>query len=140
LTSGQEIDTILPITPANFKRRSEIIEAMDTPELNAFIKEERMEGSANISKYLVEKYRRTAIPFATFVLTIIGVSLSSRKVRGGIGAQLGAGIGLSFAYILFMQISNTFAINGSLPALIAVWVPNILFSAIALILLKRAPK
>ena len=140
LTGGHRLDTVLPITPANFKRRSNVVEAMDSPALNEFIRQEKMEGAANISPYLVEKYRRTAIPFATFVLTIIGVSLSSRKIRGGIGARLGAGIGLSFIYILFMQISNTFAINGSLPAIIAVWVPNIFFSTIALFLLQKAPK
>jgi lipopolysaccharide export system permease protein len=140
LTSGVQKDTTLPITPANFRRRSNVVEAMDTPALNEFIKQERLEGSGNISAYLVEKYRRTAIPFATFVLTIIGVSLSSRKVRGGIGARLGAGIGISFVYILFMQISNTFAINGSLPPILAVWVPNIFFTSIAFWLLKKAPK
>jgi lipopolysaccharide export system permease protein len=140
LRSGHAIDTVLPITPANFKRRSNVVEAMDSPALNEFIRQEKMEGASNISPYLVEKYRRSAIPFATFVLTIIGVSLSSRKIRGGIGSRLGAGIGLSFVYILFMQISNTFAINGSLPPLVAVWVPNIFFSAITLLLLKKAPK
>ncbi len=140
LSNGFKLDTVLPITPANFKRRATVIQAMDTPALNEFIKQEQMEGSGNISTYLVEKYRRTAIPFATFVLTIIGVSLSSRKVRGGIGARLGAGIGLSFVYILFMQISNTFAINGSLSPLIAVWVPNVFFTGVALFLLKKSPK
>jgi lipopolysaccharide export system permease protein len=140
LSSGFRLDTVLPITPANFKRRATAIQAMDTPALSEFINQERMEGSGYISTYLVEKYRRTAIPFATIVLTIIGVSLSSRKVRGGIGARLGAGIGLSFIYILFMQISNTFAINGSLSPLIAVWIPNVFFSGVALFLLKKSPK
>jgi lipopolysaccharide export system permease protein len=140
LSSGFKLDTVLPITPANFKRRATVIQAMDTPALNEFIRQEKMEGSGNISTYLVEKYRRTAIPFATFVLTVIGVSLSSRKIRGGIGARLGAGIGLSFVYILFMQISNTFAINGSLSPLVAVWIPNIFFSGVALFLIKKAPK
>jgi lipopolysaccharide export system permease protein len=140
LSGGQRLDTVLPITPANFRRRSNVVQAMDTPALNEFIEQERLEGSGNLGVYLVEKHRRNAIPFATFVLTIIGVSLSSRKVRGGIGARLGSGIGISFVYILFMQISNTFAINGSLPPIVAVWIPNIFFSAIALLLLKKAPK
>jgi lipopolysaccharide export system permease protein len=140
LKTGYQLDTSLNFHPSDFKRRLNIIEAMDTPDLNKFIKDEEMEGSANINVYLVEKYRRLAVPFATFILTIIGVSLSSRKVRGGIGAQLGAGIGISFAFILFMQISNTFAINGIMPAIIAVWIPDVLFGGVALMLLRYAPK
>ena len=90
--------------------------------------------------FLIEKYRRTSIPYATFVLTIIGVSMSSKKVRGGIGVQLGFGILLSFTYIMFMQISQTFATNGSLPPLLAVWLPNLLYTVIALYLLRKAMK
>jgi lipopolysaccharide export system permease protein len=140
LEHGLRKDTVLSISPADFKRRANTIEAMDTPALNAFIREESLQGSSNISSYLVEKYRRIAIPFSTFILMLIGVSLSSRKVRGGIGAQLGLGIALSFAYIMFQQISNTFAINGSIPAIIAVWIPNIIFAVIAVYLVRVAPK
>jgi lipopolysaccharide export system permease protein len=137
---GYAIDTALNFHPSDFRRRTNIIEAMDTPHLNDFIKEELMEGSAMVNASYVEKYKRTSLPVATFILTLIGVSLSSRKARGGIGGQLGAGIGISFAYILFMQISNTFAINGIMPPLIAVWLPNLLFMGIALFLLRIAPK
>jgi lipopolysaccharide export system permease protein len=140
IRSGTELDTILNLKPSNFKRRMNIVDAMDTPALDQFIDEEQMEGSANVNTYLVEKYRRISIPVATFILTLIGVSLSSKKVRGGIGVQLGFGIGLSFTYILFMQISNTFAINGIMPPFIAVWLPNIIFSIIAVVLLRNAPK
>ncbi len=140
IKSGLHLDTALSFHPSDFKRRINIIDAMDTPALNKFISEEKMEGSANVNTYLVEKYRRVSIPIATFILTLIGVSLSSRKVRGGIGVQLGFGIGLSFTYILFMQISNTFATSGIMPAIIAVWLPNILFSFVAIGLLKNAPK
>ena len=140
IRSGKEMDTTLNLKPSNFKRRVNIVDAMDTPALERFIEEEQMEGSANVNTYLVEKYRRISIPIATFILTLIGVSLSSKKVRGGIGVQLGFGIGLSFTYILFMQISNTFAINGIMPPFIAVWLPNIIFSIIAVVLLRNAPK
>jgi lipopolysaccharide export system permease protein len=140
IRTGKELDTILNLNPSNFKRRMNIVDAMDTPALNQFIEDEKMEGSANVNAYMVEKYRRISIPVATFILTLIGVSLSSKKVRGGIGVQLGFGIGLSFTYILFMQISNTFAINGIMPPIIAVWLPNIIFSIIALVLLRNAPK
>ena len=140
IEQGKELDTTLNLNPSNFRRRMNIIDAMDTPTLNKFIQEEKMEGSANVNAYLVEKYRRISIPVATFILMLIGVALSSKKVRGGIGGQLGFGIGLSFTYILFMQVSNTFAINGILPPIIAVWLPNIIFSIIAVALLRYAPK
>ena len=140
IKTGKELDTTLNLSPSNFRRRMNIVDAMDTPALNKFIEEEKMEGSANVNAYLVEKYRRISIPVATFILTLIGVSLSSKKVRGGIGVQLGFGIALSFTYILFMQVSNTFAINGIMPPFIAVWLPNIIFSIIAVALLQNAPK
>jgi len=140
ISTGRELDTVLNLSPSNFKRRMNIVDAMDTPALNKFIEEEKMEGSANVATYMVEKYRRISIPVATFILTLIGVSLSSKKVRGGIGLQLAFGIALSFIYILFMQVSNTFAINGVMPAFIAVWLPNIIFSIIAVALLQNAPK
>ena len=140
VNSGKELDTVLNLSPSNFKRRMNIVDAMDTPALNKFIEEEKMEGSANVNTYLVEKYRRISIPIATFILTLIGVSLSSKKVRGGIGLQLAFGIGLSFIYILFMQVSNTFAINGVMPPLIAVWLPNLIFTIIGVALLRNAPK
>ena len=140
LRSGFKLDTGLYMYPADFKRRMNIIEAMDNPTLNNFIEEEKIQGATNIDVYLVEKYRRYAVPFSTFILTLIGVSLSSRKSRGGTGAQLGLGITLSFTYILFMQVFNTFATSGAIAPLIAVWIPNLLFSLIAIYLMRIAPK
>lgn len=138
--SGFQKDTAFAFTPDEFSRRSNYIETMDTGVLNDFIKQEQSRGSEEVPFYLVEKYRRTSFPFATFILTIIGVSLSSRKVRGGIGVQIGAGILLSFTYIMFMQVSQTFATNGNMPAILAVWLPNIFFSMIAAYLLRSAMK
>lgn len=140
ITSGLKLDTVLTIRPGDFKRRLNIIEAMDNTALNSFIREEKLQGSANVSAYMVEKYRRIAVPFSTFILMLIGVSLSARKVRGGIGAQLGLGLLLSFTFILFMQISNTFAINGTIPPVIAVWIPNLIFAIVAGYLIRIAPK
>ncbi|MCX6291950.1 MAG: LptF/LptG family permease [Bacteroidetes bacterium] len=140
LSGGMRLDTALAFTPSDFKRRITIIDAMDTPTLNKFIEDEKMLGSENLSIFLLEKYRRTAVPVATFILTLMGVSLSSRKIRGGIGMQLGIGITLSFAYILFMQISNTFATSGSVAPLVAVWIPNFIFAIVALFLVRVAPK
>lgn len=140
LRSGWRLDTGLFMHPSDFKRRLNIVEAMDNPTLAKFIQEEKSQGVSNINGFLVERYRRFAMPFSTFILTLIGVSLSSRKVRGGIGAQLGLGIFLSFTYILFMQVFNTFAASGTIPPIIAVWIPNFIFAGIAIYLMKVAPK
>ncbi len=140
IRKGARLDTVLTIHPNEFNRRVNYIEAMDYGELNTFIKEEKLRGSESIAFAEVEQYRRTSYPFATFILTLIGVSLSSRKVRGGIGLQIGAGILLSFTYILFMQVTTTFATNGNAPAILAVWIPNMVYAVIAFFILKKAPK
>ncbi|CAN5638356.1 LptF/LptG family permease [soil metagenome] len=139
--SGFKMDTTFSFRPEEFnKKMITYIETMDSRELSRFIDQEKIRGSEEIPFYEVEKYRRTAFPFATFILTIIGVSLSSRKVRGGIGVQIGVGILISFTYIMFMQISTTFATNGNVSPLAAVWIPNVFFAIVALILLRRAMK
>ena len=140
LSFGRRKDTVLNFTPQNFTQSLSEMETMNFRELQDQIDLERLKGSPNIRFFLVEKHRRIAVPFATLVLTIIGVSLSCRKTKGGIGLHLGAGLTLSFAYILFMQISSTFATNGNLPAVLAAWIPNILFGILGLYLLKTAPK
>lgn len=140
LRTGKRKDTVLPIRAGEFRQRLNIIEAMDTPALSAYIESQRSQGVANVSAYLIEKYRRQALPFSTFILTLMGVALSSRKVRGGIGLQLGLGITLSFTYIMFMQISTTFATGGSFSPLAAVWLPNIVYACLALYLVRQAPK
>jgi lipopolysaccharide export system permease protein len=140
LEFGQRKDTIINLSPEDFMQNLRDMDAMNFRELQAFIDNERLKGSENIKFYLVEKHRRVAFPFATLVLTLIGVSLSSRKVRGGLGLHLGIGLTLSFAFILFMQISTTFATNGNLPPLLAVWIPNFVFAALGFYLLKTAPK
>lgn len=140
IATGYRKDTILNFTPEEFKRRDNFIETKNYFELNELIKEEKFKGSSYAIDCEIKKQERAAYPFATFVLTIIGVSLSSRKVRGGIGLHIGLGLLISFSYILFMQISSTFAKNSGIPAIIAVWMPNILYSILALYLLKKAPK
>lgn len=140
LERGMRLDTLFGFFPQEFNRRINFVEGMDQNELSKFIAEEKMRGSELIPVYEVEKYKRVSYPFATFILTIIGVSLSSRKVRGGIGLQIGAGVLLSFTYIMFMQITTTFSTNGNMPAIISVWIPNIIYAFIAWYLLKKAPK
>ena len=140
LSFGHRLDTVLPFTPRDFVQNLREMETMNFSELHEYIQNEKLKGSENVKFYEVEMYRRMAYPVATLVLTLIGVSLSSRKVRGGIGLHLGVGLGLSFAFILFMQISTTFATNGNLHALLSVLIPNIFFGVIALYLYKTAPK
>ncbi len=140
ISEGSSLDTVIKLLPGDFSRRLNAVEAMSFKELNEFIDVSRMQGETNLTAYLIERYKRTAFPFSTFILTLIGVTVSSKKVRGGIGAQLGVGLGVSFGYILFMQFSSQFAIGGSLPPLLAVWLPNLIFAVVALFLYKLAPK
>jgi lipopolysaccharide export system permease protein len=140
LETGSKKDYNLKLDHKEFARRLNNIETMNYFELDNHIKDQQLKGSSDLPFLLVEKYQRVSLPFATFVLTIIGVAISSRKVRGGIGIQIGLGILLSFSYILFMQVSNTFATVGNAPPLLAVWIPNILYSVIAGVLYFKAPK
>jgi lipopolysaccharide export system permease protein len=140
ITTGITIDTTLKITPEEFRRRDNAIQAMDLKELNEYVTSQKMQGSSNIKLALIEKYKRFSVPFSTFILTLIGVSVSSRKAKGGIGMHIGIGLMLSFAYILFMQFSTQFAIGGEFNPLLAVWIPNIIFALIALLLYRFAPK
>jgi lipopolysaccharide export system permease protein len=137
---GATMDTILNMHPKDFGTRLNNVETMNYFELNKFIEKETMKGSDEVPFFMIEKYQRMSMPFSTFILTLIGVALASRKVRGGIGLHIGLGILLSFSYILFMQVANTFATYGGLHPLIAVWIPNVIFLFIAILLLRTAPK
>lgn len=140
ITEGSHIDTTLRMHPSEFVRRPNVVEAMSIAELNDLIAEARMQGETNIIAYLIEKHKRIAFPFATFILTLIGVSVSSKKNRGGIGFQLGVGLALSFGYILFMQFSSQFSIGGAFSPALAAWLPNIIFAFVAFLLYLNAPK
>ncbi|HEX8516588.1 MAG TPA: LptF/LptG family permease [Bacteroidia bacterium] len=140
IKKGLKIDTTLAFTPKEFGRKDNTVGTMDYYELDSYIAAEQLKGSDNIELLFLEKYRRVAFPFATFILTLIGVSIASRKVRGGIGMHIGMGIGISFTFIMFMQVSTTFAAGGLLKPLLAVWIPNIIFGFLAWYLLKIAQK
>jgi lipopolysaccharide export system permease protein len=140
IMKGKVIDTTFSFTPQEFGRKDNTVETMDFWELGDYIDSETLKGAGNTDSYKIEKYRRTAFPFATFILTLIGAALASRKVRGGIGMHIGLGILISFTFIMFMQISTTFAAGGLISPLIAVWIPNFLFSFLAWFLLRRAQK
>ncbi len=127
-------------TPHDLEEDDAIKEALTTPELNRVIAREKLRGRENLNFFYVEKHRRTAQPFAGFILTIIGVCLASRKIRGGSGLHLALGIVISAMYIMAMQMSTTFSTKAGLNPLIAVWIPNFIFGALALYLYRRQVK
>jgi lipopolysaccharide export system permease protein len=140
ITKGKQIDTTLNINPEDFSRDPSYVGTMTSHELDNYIKLLRLQGSDELKLFLIEKYRRFANPFAVFILTLIGVTLSSRKIRGGIGMHVGIGLGLSFSYILFLQFASQFCLKGNLGPMLAMWIPNIIYSVIGLVLYKLAPK
>ena len=140
ITSGKKLDTILNMQPDEFYRRNNAVEAMNFQQLNQFIEDETLIGSDNIALWKIEKNKRFAYPFSTIILTVIGVSLSSRKRRGGIGLNIGLGIFLAFSYIMFMQVSTVMATNANVNPIMAVWIPNLVYAIIALGLYHRASR
>lgn len=140
LIKGDVIDTLLNMYPQEFTFILDDMKTMNFSELRAFIEKERLKGSKLISEYEVEKHKRIAFPFATIILTLIGVSISSRKVRGGIGMHLGFGLGITFGFILFQQVTTVFATRGSMAPWLSVWIPNMIFGVVAIFLYRIAPK
>lgn len=140
IESGERLDTIIMMEPADFFYVKNQQETMTLPQLDEFISKQRLRGAPNVSTFEVEYYKRFAMPFAAFILTVIGVSLSSQKRKGGMGISLGIGLALSFGYIMFQTVSATFSTNAGFPALIAVWIPNAVFAIIAFVLYKKTPE
>ena len=140
ITKGDRIDTTLFMEPADFLIMKNQQEMLTSPQLSEYINRQRQRGFANIKEFEIEYHKRIAMSFASFILTLIGVSLSSKKTKGGMGLHLGIGLALSFSYILFQTIASTFAVNGNMPPVIAVWIPNIMYAFIAFYLYRKAPK
>ena len=140
IIKGDRLDTIIKMEPQDFLITKGMQQTMTSTELDEYIAKQKRRGFANIKEFQIEYHQRIAMSFAAFILTIIGVSLSSRKVKGGMGLYLGIGLALSFSYILFQTISATFAVNGNTPPVLAVWIPNILYTFIAIYLYRKAPR
>lgn len=136
----RNLDTLINLEVTELGRVGELIQTMNISELNEFLDQQKAKGSDSINLIEVERHARYAYPLSTFILTLIGVSLSSRKVRGGTGLHIGIGTGLCFSYILFNRFFEEFAKSGSLPPGLAVWLPNIIYLGIALYLYRKAPK
>ena len=139
IKSGSQIDTLIMMEPMDLVFSKGQQETLTSPELRQYISKQIERGSGNVVQYEVEYHKRIASSFASFILTIIGVSLSSRKRKGGMGLYLGIGLALSFTYILLQTISATFAIQADTPPMLAVWIPNILYFFIAYFCYRQAP-
>jgi len=133
----KKIDTTFLLVPDDFNRKDIFVEKMTITELVDFIDKERLHGSDNLEVYLVQFHQRFAYPVSTFILTFLAVTLSSRKKRGGIGFNILLGFLLAFTYIMFMQVSTTFAINSDMSPMLAVWIPNILYSLFGIYFYKK---
>ena len=140
ITTGAELDTVLSLTVTDFYRNKKTVETLPAEALNQLITTQKMRGDANVMYALIEKHTRYALPFSAFILTLMGVCLSSRKRRGGIGLNIGIGIALSFTYILFLRFSQMFVYSGSMPPVVALWLPNVIFGIIAAVLYSRASR
>lgn len=140
ITHGETMDTVIMVQPNEFFITVKEAPQMTNPELKAYLEKQSKRGIGNIQAFEDEYYKRFASPIAAFIMALMGVSLSSRKVRGGMGLNLGIGIGLSAVYILFSTMSTSFSVNGSMSAAMAVWLPNIIFLIIGIFLYLKAPK
>lgn len=140
IRSGRQLDTVINLKVSDLITQKNELETFSYKELNKMIEIQRMRGDTNIKLSQMEKHKRLALPFSAFILTIMGVALSSKKRRGGIGWNIGIGIALSFSYILFLRFSEMFVHTNTLPPGIALWLPNIIFATIAAFLYKIAPK
>lgn len=140
IRTGEKLDTIIPIEPRDFLISEDDQETLTTPQLSEYIENQKNRGVANIKAFEIEKERRYASTAAAFILTLIGVSLSAKKVKGGMGINIGIGLVLSFSYILFSTVTSQFAISGMTSPWVAMWIPNFLYLGIGLFLYYRARK
>lgn len=140
LHEGAQLDTALQLDPKDFLIAKNDQEMLTSPQLRDYINKQKARGVANIQQFEIEYEKRFAMTAAAFILTIIGMSLSSRKVRGGMGINIGIGLVLSFSYILFMTVTQTFAINGYTSPRVAMWIPNLVYAVIAIFLYRKAAR
>ena len=136
---GAVKDTVIPMEPADLIYSKGQQETFTSPELKRYISKQTSRGAANVKQYEVEYHKRIAMSFASFILTIIGASLSARKRKVGMGLYLGVGFALSFAYIMLQTVSSAFAVQANMPPPLAAWTPNIIFAVIALFCYRQAP-
>lgn len=137
---GEKMDTILNFAPEDFIRYTKQMEMMTTDDLKTYIAAEQAKGIDTAKKFLVELHRRNADPFTIIILTLLGVAVASRKVRGGMGFHLAAGVVLGASFVVISKFSTTFSSNLSLSPMLGVWLPNIVFSIIAVVMIWKSQK
>lgn len=140
IVTGAVKDTVIPMEPTDLVYSKGQQETFTSPQLLDYITKQTSRGSGNVIQYEVEFHKRIAMSFSSFILTIIGLSLSARKRKGGMGLYLGIGLGLSFTYIMLQTVSSTFAINANTPPILAAWIPNMVFAVIAYFCYRHAPR
>ena len=138
--SGDKLDTVIALKLSDFYRNQKTVETLTQKDLDALIATQKMRGDSNVMYAQIEKNRRMTLPFSAFILTIMAVALTSKKKRGGIGFNLALGIGLAFLYILFLKFSEMFVFTDTMPAGLALWLPNFVYIGIAAVLYRLAPK
>lgn len=140
LGQSEKLDTTLNFQPSDFVHYTKQMEMMTTAELKEYIKVEQSRGLDNTKKYQIELQRRMADPFTIIIMTLIGMAVASKKVRGGMGLHLAVGVIIGSAYVVLSKFSKTFAENLSVSAELGMWAPNIVFAVIAVILVFKAQK
>ena len=140
LDRGQRMDITLPIIPDELFITAKMAEQMTTPELRHYMARQRERGSGNVKAFEVEYHKRWASPLGAFIMTLLGVTMSSRKVRGGMGKNLGIGVVLTALYILFSTVSTTFSVNNVMSPFMAAWIPNLVFLALSIPLYIKASR
>lgn len=140
LTRGNRLDTIIPVLPKELFYTAENAQMMTNPELRSYIDTQRKRGSGNVQAFETEWWKRWSSPLGAFIMTLLGVTMSSKRVRGGMGKNLGFGLTLSALYILFSTVSTTFSVNGVMSPFMSVWLPNFIFLAIGVVLYLRVSR
>lgn len=140
IRKGPTLDTIITIEPKDFLIAVNDQETLTTPQLTQYVEKQKMRGVSNIKNFEIEKERRIASTAAAFILTLIGMSLSSKKTKGGMGLNIGIGLALSFSYILFSTVTSSFAVNGLTSPFIAMEIPNVIYLAIGIFLFRRVSR
>lgn len=134
------IDTTLNLLPKDFENEYKLNEMLTNEGLEVKIAEMKLRGTDGVELYIIERLERDAYPFAVIILTMIGVVVSARKVRGGTSIQIAVGFILAFVYIFFVMVSKSVAMAGDIPPLLAVWLPNLLFASVGFVLFKALPR
>ncbi|MBC7919557.1 MAG: LptF/LptG family permease [Ferruginibacter sp.] len=140
LSYGTGMDTVLNLKPKDFDSNYMLYETFTLPELDDFIRELQSRGSDGVVTYQIEKYVRFTSPFAIIILCMIGVIVSARKSRGGVGFQIAFGFVLAFVYIIFFIMTKTIAEVGGLNPIVGVWIPNVVFALVGVLLYKTVPR